>query len=302
MEILAIVLSGLLSVVSGGGIVLDSLAKGGIRSQVISVEQQAVRIDNRPSYQLAQGKVGRVRIANRGVKIEPGLRIAVLDLASDPLTLKRDRLNLDSIDDLRESLAKPASGAIRLVLTQKDLNRTLQSPQVLARLQQTLNGSIARRAGSTNIRYELSDLSLELRPANRLEVRFKLSRPTRINYDTKTGTSNPNNRSRELDIALKLAIEVVNGKTFRILKPQGTVNGRPMSSRLLDGFARGIGDRLDLNFLEADGILTRILQLEIDEDKLELVSFILVETKPAQLSSTKIVLPHVRSIIHAGSQ
>ena len=302
MEILAIVLSGLLSVVSGGGIVLDSLVKKGIRSQIISVEEQAVRIDNRPSYQLAQGKVGRVRIASRGVRIEPGLRIAAIDLASDPLSLKRDRLSLESIDRLRESLAKPASGAIRLVLTQTDLNRTLQSPQVLARLQQTLNGFIAGSAGSTNIRYQLSNLSVELRPANRLEVKFKLSRPTRVNYDARTGTSNLNKRSRELDIALNLAIEVVNGKTFRILEPQGTVNGRPMSSRLLDGFAEGISDRLDLNFLEADGILTRILQLEIDEDKLELVSFILVETKPAQLSSTKIVLPHVRSIIHAGSQ
>lgn len=302
MEILAIVLSGLLSVVSGGGIILDSLAQGGIRSQIISVEEQAVRIDNRPSYQLARGKLHQVRIASRGVRIEPGLRIAAIDLTTDPLSLKPSKLDLNNLERLRESLAKPASGAIKLVLTQTDLNRALESPQVLARLQKTLNRLIARKAGSTRIDYQLSDLSVELRPANRLEVKFKLSRPTSINNDVTTGTSNLSKRSRELDIVLKLAIKVANGKAIRLTDPQGTVNGRPMSSRLLDGFAEGVSDRLDLNSLAADGILARILQLEIDEDKLELVSFVLVETKPAQLSSTQNVLPRIRSIIHAGSQ
>ena len=74
-----------------------------------------------------------------------------------------------------------------------------------------------------------------------------------------------------------------------------------MSSRLLNVFAVGIGDRLNLNVLEADGILARILQLEIDEDRLELVSFIRLETK-STLSSEKIKLfPRIGSLIHAGS-
>lgn len=302
MEILTIVLSGLLSLVSGGGTILDLIAASQIRSQIISVEQQAVRVDNRPSYQIAQGKLHQVRIASRGVKVQPGLRIAVVDLATDPIALKSNS-NFNSIDELRDSLAKPASGAIKLVFRQSDLNQALQSPEILAQFQKILNRLITSKSGSTNISYQLSNLRLELRPANRIEVRFKLSRlrPNASINDSTSGTNTINNRSRELNIALELAIEVINGKTLRLIEPRGTVNDRPMSSRLLNGFAEGISDRLNLNVLEADGILARILQLEIDEDKVELVSFIRLETK-STLSSEKIKLfPRIGSLIHAGS-
>ena len=281
MEILAIVLSGLLSLASSGGIILDDLAKRQISSQIISVEQQAVRIDNSPNYQAIQGKIEQVRIASRGVKIEPGLRIAVLDLETDAIILK-SQPNFSSIDELRKSLAKPASGAVKLIITEADLNRALQSPKILVRLEKILNQSLLRRAGSTNIPYQLSDLRVELHSTNRWKLRFKLSRPrpsVSIEPNGISRTSTVKNRSRELDFALELTVEVKDGKTLRLIDPQGTVNNRPMSPRLLDGFAVGISDRYDLNSLESDGILARILQLEINQDRLELVGFIRVETK-----------------------
>ena len=280
MEIIAIALSGLLSLASSGGIILDDLAKKQIGSQIISVEQQAVRIDNSPNYRLLQGKIDRLRIASRGVKIEPGLRIAVLDLETDAIVLK-SQPNLSSINELRKSLAKPASGAVKLIITEADLNRALQSPEILAKLETILNRSLVSRAGATNIPYQLSDLRVELHSANRWEIKFKLSRPRpSVNIEPNgNGTSRVKNRSRELDFALESTVEVLNGKTLRVIKPQGTVNNRPMSQRLLNGFAVGISDRLDLNSLESDGILARILQLEINQDRLELVGFIRVETK-----------------------
>ena len=282
MEILTIILSSLLSLGSSGGLILDKIAQGKLRSNFISVEQQVVRIDNQPNYQVAQGTLDRVRIASRGVKVKPGLRIAAIDLETDQIALKLAKLDFNSIDGLRASLKKPVSGAVKLIVTETDLNQALESPEVLAQLQKTLNRLIARKAGSTNIKYQLSELYFELRPGNRLEVKFKLNRPrprASIESNETSGTSELSNRSRELDIALEVAFQVVNGKTIRLIDPQGTVNNRPMSSRLLQGFAEGISDRLDLNSLSADGIITRILQLEVDEDKLELVSFILLETK-----------------------
>lgn len=285
MEILTIVLSGLLSLVSSGSIVLDSLAQRQIRSQVISIEKQAVRVDNSPSYQVAGGKLQKVRIANRGITIKPDLRIAVLDLETDEVNLK-SKLNLNSIDGLRESLEQPASGVVKLIVTQADLNRALQSPEILEQLQKTLNRLITR-SGSINIAYQLQDLGLELNSDNRLEVRFKLSRPSTIELEDTSNSSAMSSRSRELAINLKLKIQVVNGRAIEITKLEGTVNNRPMSSRLLNGFAEGISDRLNLNSLETNGILARILQLEIDRDKLKLVSFVRVETIMSQLSSKR---------------
>jgi hypothetical protein len=282
MEILTIVLAGLLGIGSSGGIVLDKIAQGKIRSQVISVEQQAVRIDNQPNYRAAEGKLARVRIASRGVQIKPGIRIASLDLETDPLAVKLAKLKFSNIDRLRESLTAPAAGAVKVVLTEKDLNQALQSNEIQAQLQNTLNRLIASRAGSTNISYQLADIQLKLRPKNRLQVSFELSRPTKnlnLKSNATPGTYQTKNPSRELAISLELTLKVINGKKVRILNPQGTVNGRPMSSRLLNGFATGISDRLNLNTLSADGILARILQLEINEDNLQLISFVRLETK-----------------------
>ncbi len=282
MEILTIVLAGLLGIGSSGGIILDRIAQGTISSQVISVEQQAVRIDNQPNYDAALGKLARIRIASRGIRIKPGIRIASLDLETDPLAVKLAKIKLSNIDRLRESLAAPAAGAVKVVLTQKDLNQALQSTEIQAQLQNTLNRLIASKAGSTNISYQLSDVQLELRPQNRLQISFKLSRPRPnlpLRSTSSTGTSEAKNPSRELAISLRLTLKVIDGKQVRLLDPQGTVNGRPMSSRLLNGFATGISDRLNLNTLSADGILARILQLEINEDNLQLISFVRLETK-----------------------
>lgn len=281
MEILTIVLAGLLGIGSSGGIVLDQIAQNQIRSQVISVEEQVVRIDNQPNYRAAQGKIARVRIAARGVRIKPGVRIAALEVETDPIAVK-SKLKVNSIEHLRESLVVPAGGGIKVVLTEEDLNQALQSKKIQEQLQKTLNRLIVSKAGSTNISYRLEDLQVALQPQNRLQVNFKLSRPTSklsLESSSTPGTSGKKKPSRELAISLELTLKVINGKALHLLDPQGTVNGRPMSSRLLKGFATGISDRLNLNTLSADGILARILQLEIKEDNLQLIGFLRLEPK-----------------------
>ncbi len=283
-------LSGLLSLTSIGGTVLDSVAAHRISSQIISSQKQAIRIDNTPSYQIAQGKLTKVRIAARDIKVKPDLEIAVLELETDPLDVDLAKLNFNNIDELRESLEQPLQGAGKLILTEANLNQALESPEILAQLSKNLNRLIASRAGSTNIAYQLRDLQVALHPANRLGVKFKLKRPIN-NFEVdeaETAKSSLSSSDKQIAIALELKIRVFQGKTIRITEPKGTVNGRPMSSRLLNGFAEGISDRLNLDSLQADGILTRVLQLEIDEDKLKLVGFLKLETKGSQLSSKEI--------------
>ena len=74
---------------------------------------------------------------------------------------------------------------------------------------------------------------------------------------------------------------------IELVEPIGTVNGRPMSARLLTGFAQGISDRLDLNTLEENGIFARLLQLEIDREQIALAGFVRMETFDNHLSWLK---------------
>ena len=277
MEILTIVLSSLLSLASSGGVILDLVVGNNLRSQITGVEEQAIRIDNTPSYQIVGGKLQKIRVATRGVKLKQNLRIEALEFETDRIDLDRSQLDLDNIDGLRKSLKQPLQGAAKIILTEVDLNRALQSSATQAQIQQMLNRLIAKKAGSTNIAYQLIDPRLELLPDNRLGVQFKLRR----------AQSTLNDSSSDLAISLELEIGVANGKALKLIDPIGTVNQRPMSSRLLNGFASGISDRFDLSELEADGILARLLQLKIDEDKIELAGFARMETKEAKLSSIK---------------
>ncbi|WP_410503743.1 DUF2993 domain-containing protein [Leptolyngbya sp. 7M] len=129
MEFFTIVLSGLLGIVSPLGFVVERVAEDAIRDQLEAVETLAVRVDNTPNYQLAQGTVDRVWLAARGVYPEAGIRIAVLEIETDAIQVDPGRLRQGELE-----LERPLNAGVRLVLTETDLNQALQSPQVSEQL------------------------------------------------------------------------------------------------------------------------------------------------------------------------
>ena len=278
MELIAIVLSGLLGVFSNGGWVIDAVATSTLSDRVTSIEKQAVRIDNTPNYQIAKGKIDKVRIAGRGVEFNSYLRIDTLELETDAIALNPKNLNPKSLDNLRSSLLKPLQGVGKIIITESDLNNALQSPEVTEKLQKILNNLVARKAGNTTIAYDVSNLQLELNPNNRIKIELELRRLGRSQQ-----------KASKLAINLEFGIEVLAGKKIQLVQPIGTVNGRPMSSRLLRGFAQGISERLNLTKIESQGIFARLLQLEITADQIELIAFARMETKLVSISSTEIV-------------
>ena len=280
MELIAIVLSGLFSLFANGGWIIDAIAGKTLSDQLISVEEQAIRIDNTPSYQLAQGKIDKVRVATRGVKLYPYLRIDTLELETDAIALDLKNLKPKNLESLQASLLKPLQGVGKIIVTEADLTKALQSPEVKQQLQQALNNLVARKAGTSTIAYEVSAPQLELHPNNQVKIYLELRR----------FSNNPKNTSK-LAISLEFGIKVLGGTKIQLVQPIGTVNNRPMSSRLLQKFASGISDRLDLTRVESEGILARLLQLEITEDKIELVAFARMETKQAAINSTELVKP-----------
>lgn len=283
MELIAIVLSGLLGIFSNGGWVVEAIAKNQIATsasgeQLISVEQQVIRIDNTPNYQIVQGKIDQVRIAGRGVTINSYLRIDTLELETDAIAIDLQNLNTKSLDQVRSSLQKPLQGVGKILITETDLTKALQSAEVREQIQKILNNRVARRAGNTTIAYEISNLQIELNPDNRIKIAIELRR---------LGISQK--KTTKLSIALEFGIEASAGNKIQIVQPVGKVNGRTMSSRLLKGFAEGISDRLDLTKMESQGIFVRLLQLEITPDQIELIAFARMETKSASIPSTEIL-------------
>ena len=274
MEWLAIILSGILAAISPAGVILDRLAADALRSQVAGVEELAVRIDNTPSYQVLQGKIQRVRLASRGLEPIPQLRLAVLELDTDPLTLDLQRLQQGGkISNPQSLLRQPFQGAVRLVVTESDINRALASKELKAKLQALLNRAIPQKEGSPLAVFSLTELRLDFLGDNRSRLYLKLQPQAAAGEEVSPPL--------EMELAAKFAI--TGGRTLQILETQGTLNGRRMSGKLLQGFAEGLSeDYLDLRKLEAKGITARILQFRIDQDTMEVAAFIRIEPSQRQ--------------------
>jgi hypothetical protein len=277
MELVTIILSSLLSIFSNGGWVIEAIANKQLGSYLESAEKLAIRVDNTPNYKIARGRIDRLRIAGRGLYLEPYFRIAVLELETDPIALDLAKLSTStqSLNQLRSSLEKPLQCAVSAVITERDLLNALQSEALIAKLQANLNNLVASKAGASTISYQLLKPRIELNPDNSLTIKATLRR-----------SGMTMRKERNLAIALKLKLEVIQGQQIQLSKLEGTVNNRPISNRLLKGFAEGISDRLYLATIEKQGIFARLLQLEITEDKIKIVGFAKIETKSTPISST----------------
>lgn len=272
MELLLILLSGLFSVVSPGGLVIDSLTDNLLNAEVKEIEQLATRIDNTPSYQLATGKLDKIRIASRGINIRSLLRIDTLELETDPININLRNLKPSNLEEIRKSLREPLQGAMRLIVTEKDLNQALQSEQVQNQLQQVLNRLISQKTGSSAFSYQLLNPHLEFLEDNILRLEFQLQR-----------LEGESSRFQSLAMTLECQLKAVEGTKIEFVKLEGKVNNRPISDRLLQGFAQGISDRLNVANLEQNRTFVRLLQLEINNNQIELAAFVRINPVRAKI-------------------
>ena len=255
MELLTILLSGVLGLVSPVGLFLDRTGENAIRSQLKSAERLEVRIDNAPSYQILQGKVKRVRIAGRGLRLkQQDLRISALELETDPINF--DVRSLGKQPKLKRSF----SAGVRLVLEQQDINSALQSPAILARLRDLEISDLSGKDNSET-RYNFVNPKVELLANNRLRFQVEL---TADNNDT-------------LAITVESGLTVVSGRQLQLVKPVVYVNQEAVTQQLVSNIATNFHQKLDLRSLEVEGLKARILQLNVSPQKLEIVAFLRLE-------------------------
>jgi hypothetical protein len=266
MEWLTIVLSSLLTLLTPAGAILDRVLTQTIRAQVKAIDQLAVRVDNTPSYQVLQGKVDRVRISGRGIYPLTDVRIDTIELETDPLNVDLQRLQQRK-SSLTSALRQPASAAVRVVLREIDVNKALQSPLVQKRVQELIDRWFPKRAETGNQSFQLREATINLMHHNRIAVTIVIQ-PSR---DGESG--------EPINLALEVGLNLVGGRRLQLNEPSGTLNGRRLSTRLLKGFAEGLSEPLDLNNFEKDGITARLLQWQIDDDKLQVAAFARIDPR-----------------------
>lgn len=273
MELVTVLLSSLLLLISPVGIVLDQVAENAIRDHLAGAESLDVRIDNGPSYQLLQGKVDRVRIAGRGISPTLGLRVDVAELETDSIDLDIKRLRRGEV-----VLDQAFQGAARIVLTEADVNAFLRSPFVTKQLDNLNIGAFA-----TN-------------PAQSREGdRYRIHNPS-VDFLDGDQTSQGGNRIRlsaELEdlvegagfvVEIETGLAISAGDRFMLIDPIVVVDDNPVDPRLINIVIGGLTNRLALQQFDESGIATRIINFDIQADSLDLALWVRVDpsvTAPA---------------------
>lgn len=249
MELVTILLSALLGILAPVGFVTDEVAETAIRHQLEGAEELLVRIDNAPSYQLLQGRIDRVRIAGRGLYPIEGVRIAALELESDPIALDP---NLSKLE-----LKQPLQAAVRLVLTGADINQALRSEQITDSLTD-LNLDFAGGAAEP---YDVVNPQFELLQNHRWRLQATLQ-------GQRSGEQTP--------VVVESGLEVRNGQQLHLVDPVARLGDQAIEPRLLNLLTENVSQQA-FNQLAASGVTARILKLEIVDDRLTLAGFIRVE-------------------------
>lgn len=256
MEFFTLLVSGALGLVTPVGLVVDQAAVGAIRSQLAQVEQLQVRVDNAPTHQLLQGKVERVRIAGRSLQLKwQEIRIAALELETDAIELEPRSLGS------RPKFKRPLQAGVRLVLTQQDINKLIQSPQFIALLQKLKINDGFSNTGYNSV-YNFVNPNVNFLANNRLSLQVELQ---------EKGLEKP------LLIRVESGLNIVGGKNIQLVDPIVAANGEEVPPQFVNAIVNNINKRLDLGNLEDDGLQVRILKLNMKPEELEIAAFFRVE-------------------------
>ncbi|MBO3457193.1 DUF2993 domain-containing protein [Aetokthonos hydrillicola Thurmond2011] len=257
MEFFTILLSSILGLVSVVGVVIDRTAENAIRSQFAKVGKLEVRVDNSPSYQVLQGRVERVLIAGRSLQLkQQNVRIALFELETDPIELE-----LSSLKHKRYKLKRPLQAGVRLVLTQEDLNKLLQSPQLIGTLRKLNINSVSSQNPRANSGYNFINPQVKFLANNRLFFQVGLQE----------------GKSKPLLISVESGVSIVSGRYIQLVNPFIAVDGQKVPDQFVKVILNNFNKQLDLGNLEGDGIQARILKLEMKPKQIEIATFLRIE-------------------------
>jgi LmeA-like phospholipid-binding len=264
MEFFAILLSGLLAILSPINFGGEAIVAQQLKKQFVAVEDLVVRIDNAPNYQIVQGKIDQIRIAGKGLYPIADLRIDTLEVETDPIALK----------GLKAQLEKPLQAAVKVVFTEADINKALQSPAVIQRLKQIGGKALGSQAGDLVEQYELVNPHVTFLSDHRLQVEVDLQ-----------SKGQSKGQPDKLKLKVETDVTAIAGQSLELTNTTITTNGQPFYPPLTRRIVEGVNQELNFDRLENDGITARVLKLDFGQKQATIAAF--VQARPESVDLLK---------------
>jgi hypothetical protein len=200
------------------------------------------------------------------LEIVPELRLEQVQLETDPIDVRWQSLSGANLAQLRQALRQPLQGAIAVVITEADVNRALADPQIKARLETLLNRVIPEDAP----RFQIESIQVDFLDGNgngtATTARLGLTLNLRQRLE-------PDAESAALTIAIETGLQVENGDRLMLIDPVVKLDGRKISSRIVDSITGSFINKLSLKRLEKQGITARVLRYQITADQADFSVF-----------------------------
>ena len=133
-------------------------------------------------------------------------------------------------------------------------------------MQPLVNQSLGSSASRLTRRYEFVNPRVKFLGDGRLSLQVELKQP---------------NSNDQLSVNLETGIGVVAGSRLQLISPTALVNGKPIPPLLVQSLTARFNNQADLRTLEKYGITSRLLNLDVKSDRLDIAAFIKLD-KPQQ--------------------
>jgi len=233
---------------------LSEAAEMAIAAQLDEVENIDVEVQT-DLLKMVQGQADSVSIAAQGVVMQKDIRVQEMEVHTD-------RIAIDLLHTIfgQVELEKPLDATARVVLTEQDLNRALNSDYIRSQFQ------------SLELNVEGQIVSLEPQ-----QLQIHLSDDGKIGFSG-TIVVHETGKTRPLGFTAVICLPVM--KQPLLLEAFQCTQGKGISLELALTFLNKARELMDLAYFEIEGVALRLKKLDVQSGKLTLYTDAYVRQLP----------------------
>ncbi|MEO0836778.1 MAG: DUF2993 domain-containing protein [Cyanobacteria bacterium J06642_3] len=225
---------------------LNKIAKLALSSQLEASDSLEVKIDTSPE-KLANGELKSLLIEGKGIVIETDLRLQMLEIEMKAIAVKPLKALTGNIE-----LTQATEGTAQLILTETDLNRALNSPDLRAKID-VLDTYLS--TGKVKLTVPQKRCQLRQDGTVAIEALVELQ---------------PSGKTKE--VAFATTPKIAPGGRSVVLEDIKYEPGKEVSEDLTQAFLDKAGKMLDLCNFEKQGLALRIHRLTVETGQIKLLA------------------------------
>ena len=221
---------------------LNKIAELALSSQLENAERLEVKINTAPE-KLASGELESLLIDGEGLVIEPDLRVQILEIVMSAIAVDPLKALTGNIE-----LTQPTEGSARLILTETDLNRALNSPELRAKID-----VLDTYLSTEKIKLTVPQKRCQLRQDGKIAVEAVVE-------------LQPSGKTEE--VAFTTTLKIAPGGRSVVLENIQYEPGKEVSQDLTQAFLDKAAKMLDLRNFEKQGLALSINHLTVEAGRI----------------------------------